>query len=209
MTQNRDLTAHYTPTTPRTASTTRLTSSPHTPNYGQSVKFTATVSPSRGTPTGTVTFMDGATVIAPNVPVISGKATFTTTTLMPGSHNITAVYSGDVHFNGSTSPVSSVTIRKASTSTSLVSSLTPSNYGNSVTFTATVSTAAAGLGTPTGTVTFKDGKVILGVIALDGSGQAKYGTAALSWGKHSIIATYSGDGNYSSSSDRLSQQVNR
>src|SRR6202030_3723976 len=49
------------------------------------------------------------------------------------------------------------------TATSVVSSLNPSTFGQSVTFTATVSSAA---GTPTGTVTFNDGATALGTVAL-------------------------------------------
>ena len=209
MTQNRDLIAHYTLTTPRTASQTSLTSTHRTSNYGQSVRLTATVSAHRGTPTGTVTFMDGATVIASNVPLVRSRATFTTNSLTPGSHAITAVYNGDTNFSGSTSSTLNQMVRKASTSTRLTSSSNPSHYGNSVTFTATIRTTTPGLGTPTGTVTFRDWYRTLGVIALDGSGQATYPIASLSRGIHCISAVYNGDSNFSGSSRVLLQWVNR
>lgn len=93
----------------------------------------------------------------------------------------------------------------AATTTALVSSLNPSNAGQSVTFTATVTSAS---GTPTGTVTFKDGSTSLGTITLSG-GQAQLSTSTLSAGSHSITATYSGDSTYSASaSSTLTQTVN-
>src|SRR5580698_4701967 len=61
---------------------------------------------------------------------------------------------------------------KTDTSVSLSSSLNPSTYGNSVTFTATVTPSAA-----TGTVTFKNGSVVMGTGTIS-SGQATYITFA-------------------------------
>ena len=91
------------------------------------------------------------------------------------------------------------------TSTSLVSSLNPSNSGQSVTFTATVS---SGSGTPTGTVTFKDGTTALGTVNLSG-GQAQLSTSTLSVATHSITVTYNGTSTFSpSTSAALSQTVN-
>ena len=81
------------------------------------------------------------------------------------------------------------------TSTSLISSLNPSNFGQSVTFTATVSSES---GTPTGTVTFKDGATALGTVNLSG-GQTQLSTSTLSVATHSITATYSGTSTFSPS----------
>jgi len=90
--------------------------------------------------------------------------------------------------------------------TTLASSLNPSTFNQSVTFTATV-TGSDG-GTPTGTVTFTaDGTNVLGTIALSG-GQAAASTFAFSAGAHSIVASYGGDGNYQpSTSATLIQTV--
>lgn len=74
--------------------------------FGQSVTFTAMVtatSPGSGTPTGTVTFEDGANVLQANVTLSGGQATFTTSSLALGTHSITVVYSGDGNFSCSTS----------------------------------------------------------------------------------------------------------
>ena len=89
------------------------------------------------------------------------------------------------------------------TTTTLASSLNPSMLGDSVTFTATVSPAAAN-----GTVTFMEGAATLGTNALSG-GAATFATAALSGGLHTLTAVYGGDiTNFDGSlSDPLSQTV--
>ncbi len=97
--------------------TTVVTSSVNPSVFGQSVTFTATVS-SAGTPTGTVTFLDGSTSIGTGV-VSSGLATFITSSLTVAMHTITAVYSGDSNFALSTSLALSQTVNKASTTVSL------------------------------------------------------------------------------------------
>jgi Bacterial Ig-like domain (group 3)/Beta-propeller repeat/Planctomycete extracellular len=88
---------------------TTLVSSHASSPFGQPVTFTATVNPvapGSGTPTGTVTFMDGSTVLG-TVTLINGKATFTTSTLTKGKHSITANYTGDIDFLAS--PLASLT----------------------------------------------------------------------------------------------------
>src|SRR5207244_6290866 len=86
------------------ATTTALTSSANPSVAGQSVTFTATVSAtsSAGTPTGTVTFQDGATMLG-NGTLSGGSVTFSTAALAAGTHTITAVYGGDTNFAPSTS----------------------------------------------------------------------------------------------------------
>jgi hypothetical protein len=84
----------------------------------------------------------------------------------------------------------------------LTSSLNPSNFGQSVTFTATVTGVS-----PTGTVTFKDGVTVLGTGTLNGSGQATFTTSSLSVGSHSITAVYSGDVNNAAATSAVLTQV--
>ena len=80
--------------------------------YGSSVTFTATVT--GNSPTGTVTFYDfnGAVTLATNVQLNSGTATLTISTLSPGSHSITAAYSGDANNLSSTSAVFTQTVKR-------------------------------------------------------------------------------------------------
>jgi hypothetical protein len=84
--------------------TTALTSTLNPSNSGDAVTFTANItSTTPGTITGTVTFQDGGVTIGSGaVTLVAGNyvATFTTSTLPGGSHNITAVYSGDSNYAG-------------------------------------------------------------------------------------------------------------
>lgn len=82
---------------------TTLVAAPNPSVAGQSVNFTASVTPATpGAPTGSVTFLDGTKTLGTG-PLNSGQATFATTTLAAGNHSITAVYGGDSNFLGSTS----------------------------------------------------------------------------------------------------------
>ncbi len=94
------------------------------------------------------------------------------------------------------------------TVTKLVSSPDPSIFGQSVQFTATVSSKRPG--TPTGTVAFSEGATTLGTSPLGGgAGQAGISGIPLMAGVNSITATYSGDSNFDASSASLNQTVNQ
>jgi len=105
---------------------------------GQTITFTATVTPafSAGAVTGTVTFYDGANVLA-SKSLVNGNATFSTSSLALGTHGITAAYSGNSSYvPGKSSPLrETVTLR--TTKTTVKSSLNPALVGNAVTLTAT------------------------------------------------------------------------
>ncbi|HVM46634.1 MAG TPA: Ig-like domain repeat protein, partial [Candidatus Acidoferrum sp.] len=117
------------------ASTTTLASSQNPSYSGQSVTFTATVNVVSGTPTGTVTFKDGATTIGTGM-LSSGKATFTTNALAVGQHPMTAVYSGDATYPGSSSSILSQEVTLASGGTiTFVSGKTIHTFTSSGTFT--------------------------------------------------------------------------
>jgi hypothetical protein len=174
---------------------------------GKVVTFTATVSPSLvGSPTGSVTFKDGATVLATKT-LSGGIAKYATSTLAKGSHSITATYNGATYFTGSTS-VALTQVILNTTTTTLTSSPNPSTLGQSVTFTAKV--AHTGSGTPTGTVTFKEGSVVLGSSALSGGTTATLSTSVIKVGTHAITAEYNGDSNFANStSEKLDQVVEK
>ena len=139
----------------------------------------------------------------------SGKATFTNLiiTQVGSSDTLQAIA------NGLKSATSSVfAVKQGKTSTVLSSSANPLVYGQSVTFTATVSPIAPASGTPAGTVTFKDGNTTLGAGTLNASGQAAFSTNRLfaTTTLHSITAVYGGNTNFASStSSALSQTVNK
>jgi Bacterial Ig-like domain (group 3)/MBG domain (YGX type) len=87
--------------------TTTVTSSSNPAGPGN-VIFTATVVPNPPgagvAATGTVNFYDGAALLGPGV-LSSGQATYNTSSLTSGNHDITAVYDGDSNYVGSTSPI--------------------------------------------------------------------------------------------------------
>jgi Bacterial Ig-like domain (group 3)/FG-GAP-like repeat len=86
-----------------------LTETPAEGNFGNNMFFTAVVqSPGGGTPTGTVSFMEGSTLLgtASLVANANGQgsvANYTNNTLVQGQHSITATYTGDSNYNASNS----------------------------------------------------------------------------------------------------------
>ena len=188
------------------ADTTTLSSSPSSSTVGQMVAFTATVTPnagSTGTPTGTVTFDEGTTVLGTALLGADGTASFSLATLAVGSHTITADYSGDANFAGG-SGTTTEAISQAGTATSLAASPSTSTAGQAVTFTATVTSAT---GTPTGTVTFEDGTSVLGTAPLN-AGVAPFAISTLAVGSHTITAVYSGNADFATAIGATTETVN-
>jgi len=189
------------------ASATTLTADVNPSTFGQNVTFTATVAPVGigSIPTGTVQFSINTTNVGAPVALDStGAATFQTSTLVVGSYTVVATYNGVLPYGGS-SGSQTQTVNKAPTTTTLTSSLSPVPFGQNVTFTATVAPAAA-----TGTVQFKIDGVDVGSPLNLVAGTATFTTTtALAAGDHPVIATYSGDGSYvTSTSTTLTQTVN-
>src|ERR1043166_1504550 len=193
--------------------TATLISSTNPTVFGQSVTFTATiaaVSPGSGTPSGTVTFKDGATSLSTNT-LSGGSATYSTSTLSATSHSLTATYNGDTNFNTNTSSVLAQTVTKSDTTTTLASSANPSVFGQSVIFTATVTAVAPGSGAPTGSVGFQAGTNSPATNSLV-SGSATYTNSTLSVTSHLITAIYSGSTNFNGSdttASPITQVVNK
>jgi large repetitive protein len=108
----------------------------------------------------------------------------------------------DIELIGNASAVNSTTV-------SLTSNHNPSNFGQAVTFTATVTTGA-NTGNLTGTLVFMDGAKQLGVpVNLSAAGIATYTTRALAVGSHNMTAVYNGDSkHFGSTSPILIQVVN-
>jgi hypothetical protein len=190
--------------------TTNLASSTNPSNYGQAVTFTATVASAdsgAGTPQGTVTFKEGSTTLGSAAVDGSGHATFSTSSLGFGGHDLVASFTGSTGWLGSTSAVLHQTVQDG-TSTMVTSSRNPAVVGQSITFSASVSASDAGAGTPTGSVTFKDGATTLATVVLDGSGHASYTSSALAVGSHAITAAFVGTSGWNNSTGSLTQTVN-
>ena len=107
--------------------------SPDCDTYLVAVTYTATVTGSSGTPTGSVTFtINGNTPVT--MPLSSGVATFNWTFLNAGVRTVTATYLADANNAGSTSATLSQTVNSQTTQTTLTSSLNPSVMNQAVTY---------------------------------------------------------------------------
>ena len=162
-----------------------------------------------GVLTGTVTFDDGTITLGIASITGAGIAQLTVVTLSPGTHSITATYSGDSNFTGSTSPVLMQTVNQASSTTAISSIVNPTVFRQQVILSATVAATPPSTGVPGGTVTFHDGVSSLGTGNIS-AGLAQLTVANLGAGTHNITATYSGDSNYTgSTSSAMMQTVNK
>lgn len=187
------------------------TSPTGTAAFGQPVVITATISSATaGTPTGTVIFFVDNSQQPKSYPVTNGKATITLTGLTGGPHTVGASYSGDNNFAPSAATVITITVARVSTTTTLITTTGNQNPpsatpGTSITFQATI--IPNGNVTPTGTVTFSLNGVVLGTGAVapnkSGAYVALFTTSALPTAANSVVATYSGDVNYLTSSTTL------
>ena len=166
-----------------------LTSTVNPSLPGQSTTLTATLT-ALGTPTGTVKFYDGSTLIG--TATLTGNSasvsvSFTTT----GNHILTAVYSGDTLTQSVTSaPLTQVVLY--TTTVSLATSVNPVSVNANTLLTAAVK--STGTVAATGTVTFKSNGVTIGT----GTVNAGIATLAASFpapGTYTLTAVYSGDAN--------------
>ena len=201
---------------------TMLGTSSATVAVGTTVTFTATVTSSAvgsnngPAPTQTVQFND---VTNPNTPVLlgtgtiaSGVATLSIASLAPGSHTIGATYVGDNNDATSTSQPLVETIQQIGTATILTGSPNPANAGASVLLTANVAMVAGAVadGVITGSVTFSYGSTVLGTAVLGANGTASVSVSTLPVGTDGIVAVYSGNTNYATStSNTLSEQIDQ
>jgi hypothetical protein len=170
--------------------TTALYSSRNPSFFGESITFTAYVTPSDAT--GVVEFHDGTATLG-SVPLTGSNAFFLTSSLSPGVHSIVAIYTGDSGHNAATSPPLIETVTQNVTTTTLSTSAGQATFGQSVTLTATVSPVSA-----PGSVTFYDGVAILGTKPLAG-GKAILSTSLMLAGRHSLRAYYAGTVDYTPS----------
>src|SRR5207249_2954219 len=100
-------------------------------------------------------------------------------------------------------------VNQATSVTTLTSSSNPGVLGQSVTFTATISAVFPGAGTPSGTVTFRDGSTLLGTAML-ANGTGTFTTSSLTQSSHALTVSYASDGNFTNStSATLTQMVNQ
>src|SRR5260370_665925 len=150
-------------------------------------------------PAGSVSFFDGGALLGNVALDTTGHAAFPTNSLASGAHFITTAYvpAPTAGFAAGTEAALTETVNQAASSTALTSSPNPATFGQSVTFTATVSSSTTG--TPTGIVQFFDGSMQIGTGTLNANGHAAFSTPSLSVGLHPITANYLGDTNFTGS----------
>jgi hypothetical protein len=186
------------------ATTVRLLTSANSVTQGTAVTFSAAVRAASGsaTPSGNVTFLDGTTPLSTTALDTTGNVQISTSSLIVGTHTITAVYTGSSSFSGATSNPVTVLVTAPGAAVGTTTTLSPSAtnvvQGTSVTFSSVVR-AAAGTAAPPGSVSFLDGTTVLGTAALTTSGAAQFSTSSLAVGTHTITAFYGGNGSFNSS----------
>jgi uncharacterized protein (DUF2141 family) len=192
----------------KAVSSMALSSSPNPAAFGATVTFVADVSavaPATGRPSGVVQFFEadvllGAVSLVPGAPGTS-RASFASSTLSTGSHAVRAVYVGNFNFTGQTASTSQL-VGQVPTVTGLVAAPNPAVYGHAVTLTATVAADPTTAGTPTGTVTFRNGSTALGTATLHdvaGEQRASITVPSFEAGGQQLTATYSGDATFATS----------
>jgi hypothetical protein len=183
-----------------------VSSSARPSSFGQSVTLTATVSataPGAGIPAGIVTFLDNGAILG-TASLSGGTAALTTSALPVGNDAITVSYSGASLFDAGTSPAFTQVVNQANTLPTVESSSNPSAFGQTITFTVTVAPQFSG--TPTGTVTLREGNAILDTASLVG-GVATFTTSSLPIGNDAVTASYGGDGNFNASVSASYSQI--
>ncbi len=172
------------------ATSISASASPSSVGYGGTAGLSASGLPADAT--GSVTFTSGAATLC-TATVSSGGASCETATLPVGTYPVTATYSGDTDYTGSTA-TASFSVTRASTSISASASPSSTTYGNEVTLTASELPSDAG-----GSVTFTSAGDTL-CSASVASGQASCSTTTLPAGSYAVTAVYSGDTDYLGSS---------
>lgn len=200
------------------ATATTLTATPATLTAGTDETLTAAVAPVNAvtgvtyTITGTVSFYDGTTLLG-QVPVTANGATLSNVALKDNvSHSITAVYSGDTNWVGSTSSALPLAASTLPDYVVLTSNFSTAQPGAAVVLTATVSPASTPLTTseanPTGLVIFYNGTTIIGQAALSPVALTDTSTATLTiqtlpGGVDTVSAYYEGDDYYDAATSNL------
>ncbi len=209
-------TQEYTLTVEKAATSVAISQSTDPVVAGQTITFTAAVSPLEpgSLPVaGRVQFkVDGANLGSPVDLSEFGSAISPEYAVQSvGDHVVTAVYQGDANNAGSTSPGFTQKIDPANTTTSLASSAPITKYGEPVHFTAQVASVEPGATSPTGSVQFTvDGADWGDTLALTAGSATSPDLGTLSVGEHSLQAVYSGDSsNLISTSSLVTQTVTK
>ncbi len=183
--------------------TTSLSSPSSSVVVGQTVTLTVTVAPNPGA--GNVRLIDNNVDVGLDFPIDAATGTASIDrSFLAGTHTLYAQFQGNAGYTGSTSPSIIITASLVATTTSVSSSANPTNAGNQVTLTATVSPNPGG-----GDVRFIIGGTYIGYTTPIGSN----GQAQLAWsfgaGSTNVVAEFLPFGSLAGSSSSTLVQVAR
>jgi len=183
--------------------TTTLASSINPSIINQQVTFTATVTGSNAAPTGTVNFYDGATLLGTGTLAAAtgdvSTATFSTSILAVGSHNITASYGNTANFGPSVSGVLVQVVTLAPSSIAINGLVTPIYYGQIIGNTAVIT--VTGFSSGGFSKVYIDNVLVCTLpVAAGQTATCPASTGAgYNSGIHTVYAAYSGDAQYAPS----------
>jgi len=188
--------------------TTSLTYAPQTVYAFEPVALSATVKAPGPIPTGTVQFSTNFSVIGTSK-LVNGTATLATSFAQPGSQLISALYSGNLDYNSSSSPLFNVNVLMNSTFTTLAATPNPAIAAQPITLTTHVTSSTVKQPTPSGTVELMDNGGPIGSAQLV-KGTASITLSSLAVGTHSITSSYQGDTGFNpSNSSALSVVIRK
>lgn len=189
-----NVTVNSNTTPPPAQSTTTLGLSSTSITVGQPVTFTATIGGGGASPGGSVTFVNGGTVLGSAL-VNGTTAAFTTSSLAIGGYAVQAIYSGTTGVLGSSSNVVNLNVGDTATSIALTPPGASVSVGQSIAIAVNVTSSG---GTPTGSVTvFIDGGWPEIADLVNGVGVATF--VNVQPGNHTFTATYHPTGNWAPS----------
>jgi hypothetical protein len=188
---------------PRIPTSTSISLSATKVTYGheQSEHVSVTVTSQHGVPGGAVTVKSGA-VTACTITLASGKGgcTLAAAKLPGGTQHLTASYGGSAAFAGSVSAAKTLTVAKATSKTALSLSAGTVTFGHEQSEHLSVAVTPQFSGAPGGKVSVKTGATTVCTITLaSGKGKCTLTARKLSRGKHTLVAAYPGNGNFTSS----------
>ena len=186
---------------------TTLSSDRPTATLTQTVTLRARVLESTGfTPAGMIEFWEGTERLGEGAVSSTGWATLTVTNFSAGSHTLTAVYSGDETFAGSTSDAFTQIIEKIPSILSVtLATPNPSYVGQPVTVDVSARAAAGFSGSPTGTVTVTSDGQTCAVNLTNGTGSCEI--TFFSVGAKTLALAYPGDDRFQGDDDVLTEQT--
>jgi len=177
----------------------------------QPIVITANVTSLDGPPTGNVAFSEpsiganygGAAIDS------SGDASVTITNLSLGQHKIFAYYAGSDNWFPSSAYLTQTVLAIFPDQETLSATPAASNVGQTVTFTAAVTSPYSGppYGTLSGNIAFTNGTAPLASVPLNANGTATFVTSTLARGAHTITASYPGTNLYAPATSSVVIQV--